>query len=104
VDFERARGLTASLVISGTRALDLAIRLKYADVPQEEMKIVPQTEQMKTPLAESYGLKSALDLALQQTPIGETLFVVPTYTGLLAIHRELTQRGLTSHYWEAIES
>ncbi len=50
--------------------------------------------------ARNYGLKKALDSALEQTPMGETLFIVPTYTGLLEVHRELEQRGLTPHYWE----
>src|SRR5258707_9464593 len=47
-----------------------------------------------------YGTAKALDLALRQTPAGETLFIVPTYTGLLQIRRELDRRGLTPHYWE----
>jgi hypothetical protein len=47
-----------------------------------------------------YGIVEAINSAVQQTPAGETLFVVPTYTGLLEIHRELEQRGLTPHYWE----
>ena len=42
----------------------------------------------------------ALDTAIRQTPSGETLFVIPTYTGLLEIHRELERRGLTPRYWE----
>jgi hypothetical protein len=41
-----------------------------------------------------------LNSALQYTPVGETLFVVPTYTGLLEVHRELEQRGFAPHYWE----
>jgi hypothetical protein len=127
VDFEQAAGLTQTLVVSGTRALDLAIRLKYAGIAQKDMTIIPQmplkgergkrvaakkqTEHQTPPapdqiisqVAKSYGLKSALDTALQQTPVGETLFIVPTYTGLLAVHRELEQRGLTSHFWEGKE-
>jgi UDP-N-acetylmuramyl tripeptide synthase len=130
VDFERAAGKTQTLVVSGTRALDLAIRLKYAGIAQKDMTIIPhvslkserdtrqqrvankkQTERQTPPaseqrnsqIAKSYGLKSALDTALQQTPVGETLFIVPTYTGLLAVHRELEQRGLTSHFWEGKE-
>jgi lipid II isoglutaminyl synthase (glutamine-hydrolysing) len=51
-------------------------------------------------IAQTHGLAYALDSALQQTPVGETLFVIPTYTGLLDIHRELEHRGLTPHYWE----
>jgi UDP-N-acetylmuramyl tripeptide synthase len=127
VDFEQAAGLTQTLVVSGTRALDLAIRLKYAGIAQKDMTIIPQmplkgergkrvatkkqTEHQTPPapdqiisqVAKSYGLKSALDTALQQTPVGETLFIVPTYTGLLAVHRELEQRGLTPHFWEGKE-
>ena len=48
----------------------------------------------------TYGISHALDTAIQQTPSGETLFVIPTYTGLLEIHRELEHRGLTPRYWE----
>ena len=47
-----------------------------------------------------YGIAKALDAAISQTPAGETLFVIPTYTGLLEVHRELERRGLTPHYWE----
>ena len=131
VDFERAINLMPTLVVAGTRALDLALRLKYAGQPQNAMTIVPSfalraaraetphslrsqrrarqaPEAVQSPPEEedvpsatrAYGLKKALDSALAQTPIGETLFIVPTYTGLLEIHRELEQRGLTPHYWE----
>jgi hypothetical protein len=48
----------------------------------------------------AYGISHALDTAIRQTPPGETLFVIPTYTGLLEIHRELEHRGLTPRYWE----
>ena len=115
VDFERVVGHTQTLAVSGTRALDLALRLKYAGVAQQEMTIVPSLQaraqhlhargpkapqQDEHAIQRHYGLKSALDIALSQTPPGETLFVVPTYTALLEVHRELEQRGLTSHYWE----
>ncbi|MBO0779347.1 MAG: DUF1727 domain-containing protein, partial [Ktedonobacteraceae bacterium] len=118
VDFERVIGQTKTLTVSGTRALDLALRLKYAGVREDEMTIVPQAplraqrservtrvrrkrEGMKDKVVtRPYGLKSALSSALKQTPEGETLFVVPTYTGLLEVHRELESRGLTPRYWE----
>ncbi len=131
VDFERTVGRTKSIVVAGTRAMDLALRLKYAGVAQEQVRIVPPrplraaksdhtgttrqrgqrrpvspniTLKHDTPPQRSYGLKRALDIALQQTPIGETLFVIPTYTALLEVHRELEQRGLTAHYWEGREA
>jgi UDP-N-acetylmuramyl tripeptide synthase len=133
VDFERVVGHTTTLVVAGSRALDLALRLKYAGVAQEHTTIVPpaplravrrtgtvnerpkrQWGQAKTPssmvteidqeqyteMTRHYGLAEALDVAIRQTPVGETLFIVPTYTGLLEIHHELERRGLAPRYWE----
>lgn len=121
VDFERMVGRTAVLTLAGTRALDLALRLKYAGVEQQEMTIVTQAPlpaaknsstgarlsrhdkkvgTLKRIPTIQQGIAQALDIALSRTPVGETLFVVPTYTGLLEIHRELERRGLTPHYWE----
>lgn len=133
VDFERAVNLTKTLVVAGTRALDLALRLKYASIDQAQMTIVapaplraarqvskagaqfigfhrkPRREEADEQALKSsttpapitgYGIAEALDVAIRQTPEGETLFIVPTYTGLLEIHRELERRGLTPHYWE----
>ena len=130
VDFERAVGHTQSVTVAGTRAADLALRLKYAGLPREQMTIIPpaplralrqqaalQARKARKAITiegpakqaalaqpkQPYGLKQALSVALQHTPVGETLFVVPTYTALLEIHRELGQRGLTANYWEGKE-
>src|SRR6266704_211521 len=138
VDFERATQHIATLIVAGTRALDLALRLKYAGIEQTAMTIVTsaplravkvanqsksrkirkqrqalKAEAMRnaqmTAIDDSvnhhrttkpFGISQALDTAMRQTPTGETLFVVPTYTGLLEIHRELEHRGLTPRYWE----
>jgi len=134
VDFEWVVQQTTTLVVAGSRTLDLALRLKYAGVEQRDMTIVPpaplrtvkrevadnrikQVTKVRLPsLANGkvntvepkahteaprlYGITEALDAAVHQTPAGETLFIVPTYTGLLEIHQELERRGLTPHYWE----
>ena len=132
VDFEQAVNHTSTLVVAGSRALDLALRLKYAGVAQDEMitvttaplramksdtllaarkkrraknrnvKILEEADQQPplTEISHHYGIAEALDSAVRQTPVGETLFAVPTYTGLLEIQRELERRGLTPHYWE----
>ncbi len=134
VDFEWVVQQTTTLVVAGSRALDLALRLKYAGVEQLDMTIVPpaplrtlkrevidnrikQVTKVRQPsLANGrintvepkahteaprlYGIAEALNAAVHQTPAGETLFIVPTYTGLLEIHQELERRGLTPHYWE----
>lgn len=139
VDFEQALQSFATLTIAGTRARDLALRMKYAGLEMQEMVIAPsaplraerkserpassrrrrrgghQAElspvemettgalslaiQPQTP-GKTFGIAQALDQALSRTPEGETLFIIPTYTGLLEIHRELERRGLTPHYWE----
>jgi UDP-N-acetylmuramyl tripeptide synthase len=132
VDFEQAVNHTSTLVVAGSRALDLALRLKYAGVAQDKMitvttaplramkpdtslaarkkrraknrnvKMLEEADQQppRTEISHHYGIAEALDSAVRQTPVGETLFVVPTYTGLLEIQRELERRGLTPHYWE----
>lgn len=141
VDFEQALPGIATLTVAGTRARDLALRLKYAGVDPREMLIAPEAplramrkeEHVPTSKQRSrrarrrgkpgsveaapdelllvergairasdgaYGIAQALNKALDRTPEGETLFVVPTYTGLLEIHHELERRGLTPHYWE----
>jgi len=138
VDFERTAQHTTTLTVAGTRALDLALRLKYAGIEQQSMTIVTGSPLRAAKVAYKskarsasqrrraakagaigstrsnrsaegvvnhtsttrYGIAQALDAAVHQIPVGETLFVVPTYTGLLEIHRELERRGLAPRYWE----
>lgn len=84
-DFEQLAGTTTGLTASGGRALDLALRLKYAG---EEPQHVDQ------------DVGAALTWALEQTPQGETLYIIPTYTAMLAVRGELERRGYTPRYWE----
>jgi UDP-N-acetylmuramyl tripeptide synthase len=126
VDFERAVGNVASVTISGTRARDLMLRLKYAGIAETQMRLIPskplraerekhmsrrrhsrakgQPEGSESypagPSTRVYGVQQAIRIALEQTPERETLFVVPTYTGLLEIHRLLEEQGLAPRYWE----
>ena len=129
VDFERCVGQMQTLVVAGDRALDLALRLKYAGIAEDKMTIIPPaplrlTQKVQTrrvlqhreqgsaqnnEVRESstrslFGLKQAMRVALNNVPLGETLFIVPTYTGLLEVHQELEQRGLTPRYWEGREA
>ena len=70
------------------------LSLEYDAIGETSLALPPRE------IGKAYGIGQALDRAISQTPEGETLFVVPTYTGLLEIHRELERRGLTPHYWE----
>jgi lipid II isoglutaminyl synthase (glutamine-hydrolysing) len=92
VDFEmladaRSEGRTeaAPFTVSGVRAGDMAVRLKYADLPVGEV-IPDRAEAIKT--------------ALEATPPGETLYVLPTYTAMLEIRKSLSDMGYTHPFWE----
>jgi lipid II isoglutaminyl synthase (glutamine-hydrolysing) len=84
-DLERVVGLAAHVTVTGKRAFDLALRLKYAGTSVEEIQP---------------DIGRALMRAVDQTPGGQTLFVVPTYTAMLAVRAELERRGYTPRYWE----
>ncbi|MCH8025432.1 MAG: DUF1727 domain-containing protein [Chloroflexi bacterium] len=85
-DYELVAGQARSVVAAGTRADELALRLKYADLAVE-----PQV---------ASGTAAALDAAIAQTPPGETLHVVPTYTAMLEVRELLAKRGKRRPFWE----
>ena len=71
-------------VVSGTRAEELALRLKYADVGSSIER----------------DTASALAAAVESTPQGETLFVIPTYTAMLEVRELLARRASKRPFWE----
>ncbi|MDO8210563.1 Mur ligase family protein [Conexibacter sp. CPCC 206217] len=83
-DFELLAGRLRRVTCSGTRAAELALRLKYAGVAPERIVVVP-------------GLEAALDEA--RLDGDGTLFALPTYTALLSLKDLLSQRGLAPEYW-----
>jgi UDP-N-acetylmuramyl tripeptide synthase len=85
-DFELLASTVRQVTCAGTRAAELALRFKYAGVPNAELRVVPP-------------LPSALDEALASAQ--GRLFVLPTYTALLELRDELAARGATGHFWEA---
>jgi lipid II isoglutaminyl synthase (glutamine-hydrolysing) len=88
VDFEmlaNAGAVPAGFHVSGIRAQDMGVRLKYAELPVRS--VVPDR-------------KEALLQALDATPPGETLYVLPTYTAMLEIRQVLSDLGYTHPFWE----
>ncbi|MDQ6842607.1 MAG: MurT ligase domain-containing protein [Actinomycetota bacterium] len=85
-DFEVLADRVRSAVCTGTRAAELAVRLKYAGVPTERLRVVP-------------SVSAALDLAVQQAGTGR-LYVLPTYTALLELRSELAARGHAAEFWK----
>jgi UDP-N-acetylmuramyl tripeptide synthase len=86
-DFEPLAAHAAHIVVSGVRAADMAVRLKYAGVEPGRMVLEPD-------------LSQAVDRALEALPSGATLFVLPTYTAMLHLRSELARRGWVRPYWE----
>ena len=86
-EFERLAGCAAHVTVSGTRAADMAVRLKYAGIEPERMTVVEDPS-------------DALDVALKQLPPGVTLYALPTYTAMLDLRAELVRRGWARPFWE----
>ena len=85
-DFEMLAGRVRRVTCSGTRAGELAVRLKYAGVPVDRLHVVPE-------------LAPALDEALAAAGSSH-LYVLPTYTALLELRGELAGRGHAVPFWE----
>jgi len=64
------------VVVSGTRAYDMALRLKYAD-RASDVHVDPQ---------------AAFEQAIRQTPQGGTLYVLPTYTAMMHLRKWLATK------------
>jgi lipid II isoglutaminyl synthase (glutamine-hydrolysing) len=87
VDFERLEGNVRAAVCAGTRAEDMAVRLKYALVPED--RIVVEAEPRR-----------ALAEALARAAPGETVYVLPTYTAMLELREVLHQDGHVAGFWQ----
>jgi UDP-N-acetylmuramyl tripeptide synthase len=87
VDFEPLLGAARTIVASGERAAELALRFTYAGFPRERLELVP-------------GLEAALDRGLELTPPGGELALLPTYTAMLRLRAIAAARGLVRPYWE----
>lgn len=73
------------IIVSGTRANDLAVRLKYAGFDPKEIYVEQSLEK---------AFKEA------RRHLKGHLFILPTYTALLAFQSILVKSGIKKHYWE----
>jgi UDP-N-acetylmuramyl tripeptide synthase len=89
VDFEMLASAgadtRAEFSVSGIRAEDMAVRLKYAELPVAS--VIPDR-------------KEALTKTLDATPPNETLYVLATYTAMLELRQILSDLGYTHPFWE----
>jgi lipid II isoglutaminyl synthase (glutamine-hydrolysing) len=94
VGLEKLSGRFEWIIASGHRAADLRLRLKYADAvdgsdggERGKVETIPD-------------LVKALDAALRETPAGEHLFIVATYSAMWALREVLVHRGHLVPFWQ----
>lgn len=80
VDFENLPA-DSKVFISGDRAYDMGLRIKYIGTRKLETNIFPV-------------LEHALDTALEYTKPDETLFILPTYSAMLEARKILTGKKI----------
>ncbi|HEY6787233.1 MAG TPA: MurT ligase domain-containing protein [Trebonia sp.] len=87
VDLEQLVPDLASLVVSGTRAEEVALRMKYAGAGRDDIRVIP-------------GFQSALDTALARIPPDESLYILAGYTPMREFRRIMQRRGWVPPFWE----
>ncbi len=79
-------GITArnpTCIVAGSRADDMALRLHYADIPARVVNDLPD----------------AVSALVSATAEGETAFILPTYTAMLAVRKYLAARTQLQEVW-----
>jgi lipid II isoglutaminyl synthase (glutamine-hydrolysing) len=86
-DFELLTSRIRRFTCSGTRAPELALRIKYAGVDPARIHVEPE-------------LEAALASASADRPDAQTpLYALPTYTAMLSLRELLVARGEASSSW-----
>ena len=87
VEVEEIADRIIDAVCSGNKAEEIAMRLKYAEVPTDKITIVHERE-------------AALDAALKNVEPGGTLYIMCGYTPTHEFRRVMQKRGWVKHFWE----
>jgi len=77
-NFELLCGHEKQIITSGIRASDMAVRLKYAGIDQNNLKIIE-------------NMDNAIKHSLLNLQANERLYILPTYTALLQLQKILTK-------------
>jgi len=84
VDTETIVERGGTLIVSGDRVYDMALRLRYSQPDiHEPLNLIVEP-----------NLQQALATALEKTPAGETLHILPTYSAMLEVREILTGRKI----------
>jgi lipid II isoglutaminyl synthase (glutamine-hydrolysing) len=102
VDFEKHVDSFDSIVVSGDRAYDLALRLRYATKVQSsksclagrQVKAQSYSASWRTKFKIEEDLKTAVNLSLENLSKSETLYILPTYSAMLEVRKILTGKKI----------
>ena len=84
VDTEKLVELGGTIVVSGDRVYDMALRLRYSQTDEHSnFKLIIKED-----------LQDAITTALEHTPADETLHILPTYSAMLEVRGLLTGRKI----------
>jgi lipid II isoglutaminyl synthase (glutamine-hydrolysing) len=84
VDTEKYVQSGGTIVISGDRVFDMALRLEYSKTdPSRDAKLIVKED-----------LTRAIDTAIKLTPPNEILHIIPTYTAMLDVREILTGKKI----------
>ncbi len=90
VDFEILsfmQSMVRGFFVSGIRAEDMAVRLKYAGIPSDSITI-------------KHGDTDLIDSMIEASVESETIYLLPTYTAMLDIRKNLKKRFNLKEFWE----
>jgi lipid II isoglutaminyl synthase (glutamine-hydrolysing) len=87
VDFEPLLAGLDTVVATGSRAAELALRFAYGGLSRDRIVVEP-------------SLERAIERGLELTPPGGELTLLPTYTAMLAMRRIVAAQGHVANYWE----
>lgn len=84
VDTEKLVERGGTLVVSGDRVYDMALRLRYSQMNfNHDLQLIVEED-----------LARAISTALEKTPDDETLHILPTYSAMLEVREILTGRKI----------
>ena len=84
VDTEKLVASGGTIVVSGDRVYDMALRLRYSQTESDKgFKLIVKED-----------LQDAIATALEHTPANETLHILPTYSAMLEVRGLLTGRKI----------
>ncbi|MBI3954854.1 DUF1727 domain-containing protein, partial [Candidatus Gottesmanbacteria bacterium] len=85
VDYEEFLDNSMKIIVSGDRAYDIGLRIKYANFSKFQIE---------------EDLKKAIDIGIKQTPKSEILYILPTYSAMLEVRKILTGHKINKFLYE----